>query len=170
MKQCGVLKTRSLCLGSLPWNTSAYITRQSGESPGVTQKCQHHSQKVQFYCSSICFVKSTEPYRKTTFQRSKVFSHFQPLVCNATFDEHKYPGDEVPDFNLATADGIKPWKERKHIGSPTSILFFTKEQQQLWNEKRVLLMSDYSTGEIHFHYFWRSVLSQVLYHQARRPY
>ena len=106
--------------------------------------------------------------------------HSQPVVslaiftpaflCHATFDEDKFPGDEVPDFSLATADGIKPWKERKHIGSPTSILFFTKEQQQLWNEKRVLLMSDYSTGEIHFHYFWRSVLSQVLYHQARRPY
>ena len=65
------------------------------------------------------------------------------FLCHATFNEDKYPGDEVPDFNLATADGIKPWKERKHIGSPTSILFFTKEQQQLWNEKRVLLMSDY---------------------------
>ena len=32
------------------------------------------------------------------------------------------------------------------MGSPTSILFFTQEQLRLWDEKKVLLIADYSTG------------------------
>ena len=54
----------------------------------------------------------------------------------------------MPDLSTAGANEIKAWKAKKHLGSPTSILFFTQEQLQLFNEKKVLLMADYSTGTL----------------------
>ena len=47
----------------------------------------------------------------------------------------------------ASADEIKAWKEERHIGSPTSNLFFTTEQLSLWREKGVIFLADYSTGK-----------------------
>ena len=52
----------------------------------------------------------------------------------------------MPDLSTADADEIKAWKEEKHLGSPTSILFFTQEQLRLWEEERIIFMADYSTG------------------------
>ena len=52
----------------------------------------------------------------------------------------------MPDLPAASADEIKALKAEKHIGSPTSILFFTQEQLRLWDQSKVLLMADYSTG------------------------
>ena len=46
----------------------------------------------------------------------------------------------------ATDQELQIWKKEKHVGSPASILFFTKEQLQLWREKLVVLLADYSTG------------------------
>lgn len=56
-------------------------------------------------------------------------------------------GDSMPDLSTASAAEIKAWKAEKHLGSPTSILFFTQEQLQLWNQRKVLFMADYSTGK-----------------------
>ena len=52
--------------------------------------------------------------------------HSQPVVslaiftpaflCHATFDEDKFPGDEVPDFSLATADGSSHGKRGNTSG------------------------------------------------------
>ena len=50
------------------------------------------------------------------------------------------------DLSNASADEIKVWKKEKHLGSPTSILFFTHEQLRLWDQRNVLFMADYSTG------------------------
>ena len=52
----------------------------------------------------------------------------------------------MPDFSSADAAKIKAWKAQKHLGSPTSILFFTQEQLQLWDEKKIIFVADYSTG------------------------
>lgn len=52
----------------------------------------------------------------------------------------------MPDFSSADAAKIKAWKAQKHLGSPTSILFFTQEQLQLWDEKKIIFLADYSTG------------------------
>ena len=52
----------------------------------------------------------------------------------------------MPDFSSADANKIKAWKAQKHLGSPTSILFFTQEQLQLWDEKKIIFLADYSTG------------------------
>ena len=41
---------------------------------------------------------------------------------------------------------LQDLKKEKHIGSPTSILFLTKDQHHLWKEKRVVLLADFSTG------------------------
>ena len=41
---------------------------------------------------------------------------------------------------------LQDLKMEKHIGSPTSILFLTKDQHHLWKEKRVVLLADFSTG------------------------
>ena len=46
----------------------------------------------------------------------------------------------------ATDQELQIWRKEKHVGSPASILFFTKEQLQLWREKLVVLLADYSTG------------------------
>ena len=56
-------------------------------------------------------------------------------------------GDNIPELSTANLDEIKAWKEERHIGSPTSILFFTTEQLQLWKETMLILLADYSTGE-----------------------
>ena len=50
------------------------------------------------------------------------------------------------DPALATDQKLQTWKKEKHVGSPASILFLTKEQLQLWREKCVMLLADYSTG------------------------
>ena len=50
------------------------------------------------------------------------------------------------DPTTATLKDIEAWKVEKHLGSPTSILFLTKDQRQLQREKKVLLLADYSTG------------------------
>ena len=55
-------------------------------------------------------------------------------------------GDYLLELSTADADEIRAWREERHIGSPTSILFFTREQMQLWSEERVILLADYSTG------------------------
>ena len=52
----------------------------------------------------------------------------------------------MPDLSTATADEIRAWTKEKHLGSPTSILFFTQEKLRLWDERKVLLLADYSTG------------------------
>ena len=52
----------------------------------------------------------------------------------------------MPELSTADVDEIKAWKAEKHLGSPTSILFFTQEQLRLWDERKVLLLADYSTG------------------------
>ena len=56
----------------------------------------------------------------------------------------------MPDFSSADAAKIKAWKAQKHLGSPTSILFFTQEQLQLWDEKKIIFLADYSTGSSSF--------------------
>ena len=50
------------------------------------------------------------------------------------------------DPALATDQQLQSWKKEKHVGCPASILFLTKEQLQLWREKHVMLLADYSTG------------------------
>ena len=50
------------------------------------------------------------------------------------------------DPALATDQKLQTWKKEKHVGCPASILFLTKEQLQLWREKFVMLLADYSTG------------------------
>ena len=52
----------------------------------------------------------------------------------------------MPELSTADADEIKAWKLEKHLGSPTSILFFTQEQLGIWNKERIIFMADYSTG------------------------
>ena len=64
----------------------------------------------------------------------------------------------MPDLSTANADEIKAWKEKKHLGSPTSILFFTKDQLQLWDERNVLFLADYSTGSRRLSIFILSIL------------
>ena len=54
--------------------------------------------------------------------------------------------DRVVDPITSTAQDIKDMSKEKHIGSPTSIIFLTGDQRQLWGEKKVLLLADYSTG------------------------
>jgi len=56
-------------------------------------------------------------------------------------------GDYLPEPSTASADELKAWKEERHIGSPTSILFFTTDQLSLWREKKVIFLADYSTGK-----------------------
>ena len=58
--------------------------------------------------------------------------------------------DRVLDPITATAQEIKDISKEKHIGSPTSIIFLTGDQRQLWGETRLLLLGDYSTGFSHF--------------------
>ena len=55
-------------------------------------------------------------------------------------------GDLMFDPALATDQKLQTWKKEKHVGCPASILFLTKEQLQLWREKHVMLLADYSTG------------------------
>ena len=52
----------------------------------------------------------------------------------------------MPELTTADADEIKAWKKEKHLGSPTSILFFTQEQLGIWDKERIIFMADYSTG------------------------
>ena len=52
----------------------------------------------------------------------------------------------MPDIATASAKDIEAWKKETHIGSPTSIIFLTGDQRQLWGEKKLLLLADYSTG------------------------
>ena len=52
----------------------------------------------------------------------------------------------MPELSTADADEIKAWKLEKHLGSPTSILFFTQEQLGIWNKERIIFLADYSTG------------------------
>ena len=57
-------------------------------------------------------------------------------------------GDRILDLSTASAEDLQKLKKEKHIGSPTSILFLTKDQHQLRREKRVVLLADFSTGGI----------------------
>ena len=52
----------------------------------------------------------------------------------------------MPELPTANVNEIKAWTKEKHLGSPTSILFFTQEQLRLWEEERIIFMADYSTG------------------------
>ena len=52
----------------------------------------------------------------------------------------------MPNIATASALEIEAWKKQTHIGSPTSIMFLTGDQRQLWREKIILLLADYSTG------------------------
>ena len=56
-------------------------------------------------------------------------------------------GDRILDLSTASAEELQKLKKEKHIGSPTSILFLTKDQHQLRREKRVVLLADFSTGD-----------------------
>ena len=69
-----------------------------------------------------------------------------PTLLKKRFAQNNTSGDELPELSTADANVIKAWQEEKHQGSTTSILFFTKEQLQLWDERNVLFMEDYSTG------------------------
>ena len=50
------------------------------------------------------------------------------------------------DPTTISLQDLRDLKREKHIGSPTSILFLTKDQHHLWKEKRVVLLADFSTG------------------------
>ena len=50
------------------------------------------------------------------------------------------------DAATATTQDLDTWRRERHIGSPSSIIFLTSNQRQLWGELRVLLLADYSTG------------------------
>ena len=76
--------------------------------------------------------------------KSKVFVHKSNNQHSKLIIRHS--GDSMCELSTASVDVIKAWKAEKHLGSPTSILFFTQEQLRLWDEKKVLLMADYSTG------------------------
>ena len=56
-------------------------------------------------------------------------------------------GDQILDLSTASTEELQRLKKEKHIGSPTSILFLTKDQHHLWKEKRVVLLADFSTGD-----------------------
>ena len=57
-----------------------------------------------------------------------------------------FSGDLMFDPASANGQELQIWKKEKHVGSPASILFLTKEQLQLWREKFVMFLADYSTG------------------------
>ena len=63
----------------------------------------------------------------------------------------------MPNIATASTLEIEAWKKETHIGSPTSIMFLTGDQRQLWREKILLLLADYSTG------FWFIVGSQKIH-------
>ena len=50
------------------------------------------------------------------------------------------------DPSTISLQDLQDLKKEKHIGSPTSILFLTKDQHHMWKEKRVVLLADFSTG------------------------
>ena len=50
------------------------------------------------------------------------------------------------DPSTVSLQDLQDLKKERHIGSPTSILFLTKDQHHLWKEKRVVLLADFSTG------------------------
>ena len=59
------------------------------------------------------------------------------------------------DPSTVSLQDLQDLKREKHIGSPTSILFLTKDQHQLWKEKRVVLLADFSTGN------WNCLLKKL---------
>ena len=54
------------------------------------------------------------------------------------------------DPTTISLQDLQDLKREKHIGSPTSILFLTKDQHHMWKEKRVVLLADFSTGAMNF--------------------
>ena len=64
----------------------------------------------------------------------------------------------------ATDQELQIWKKEKHVGSPASILFLTKEQLQLWRENFVVLLADYSTGAV-----FESLMEIKFSSQERQP-
>ena len=92
-------------------------------------------------------MRQTMPIRK--YPKCVCSITFEEMICALTqksTSNFANSGDELPELSTADANVIKAWQEEKHLGSPTSILFFTKKQLQLWDERNVLFMEDYSTG------------------------
>ena len=50
------------------------------------------------------------------------------------------------DPTTISLQDLQDLKRETHIGSPTSILFLTKDQHHLYKEKKVVLLADFSTG------------------------
>ena len=69
------------------------------------------------------------------------------------------------DPTTISLQDLQDLKRETHIGSPTSILFLTKDQHHLYKEKRIVLLADFSTGTGFI--FFRD--DSVLYHQAKPP-
>ena len=99
---------------------------------------------------------------KAIASRLLAFEHLTPpvtVVKRITGREDEIvPGfideaDLMIDPVTASKQQLEDWKKENHLGSPTSILFLSKEQQLLRNLRRVLLLADYSTGK-----YSRSVL------------
>ena len=92
---------------------------------------------------------------KAIASRLLAFEHLTPpvtVVKRITGREKEVvPGfieeaDLMIDPVTASPQQLEDWKKENHLGSPTSILFLSKEQQLLRNIRRVLLLADYSTG------------------------
>ena len=100
---------------------------------------------------------------KTIASRLLAFEHFTPpltTVKRITGRESDIVSGFIEEADLmidpitASEQQIIDWKNENHLGSPTSILFLSKEQRLLRHMRKVLLMTDYSTGKstmIHIH-------------------
>ena len=92
---------------------------------------------------------------KAIASRLLAFEHLTPPVTAVKRitgrEDEVVPGfkeeaDLMIDPVTASPQQLEDWKKENHLGSPTSILFLSKEQQLLRNIRRVLLLADYSTG------------------------
>ena len=93
---------------------------------------------------------------KAITSRLLAFEHLTPpmtTVKRITGRENELVPGFIVDADLmidpitASKQQLEDWKKDNHLGSPTSILFLSKEQQLLRYEKRVILLADYSTGK-----------------------
>ena len=95
---------------------------------------------MMLHIMSVCIFKDK------SIQNASVPSLLKKRFAQNNTSDFANSGDELPELSTADTNVIKAWQEEKHLGSPTSILFFTKKQLQLWDERNVLFMEDYSTG------------------------
>ena len=94
---------------------------------------------------------------KAIASRLLAFEHLTPPVTAVKRitgrEDEVVPGfiedaDLMIDPMTACKQQLEDWKRENHLGSPTSILFLSKEQRYLRHEKRVLLLADFSTGKL----------------------